>query len=625
MLLAGFRWLHVAALLSLTGALTFQVWVAGPVLRKQAAGSGDFHRSVRWIALTSLLTAIVAGAAWFVAEAANIGGTSNLSDTLGALAPVAFETQFGNVMLARCALLLIASVLIGRLDPAAWLLSALALVLQSEIGHAGAASGWIGVSLLGSETFHLLAAAAWLGALLPLMRTLSILPPSNAAAIVRRFSPLGMAAVMLLAGSGLFQGLTLIGTFPGLVGTPYGQAATTKIALFGLMLVLAIYNRLTLTDRLAGTDWAAARRALRRSIGAEIVMGGLLISAAATMASLTPALHEQPDWPFAWRPSLAVMEDPDLRHEVMTALLSTGAALIALFVALIWRRFRIVAALVLAGVLAYRLSSLELLLVEAYPTSFYTSPSGFSAASIVQGQALFPTYCSSCHGPHGGGDGPAAAALRIKPADLTAAHLLEHSDGELFWWLSHGIDDPDGGLAMPGFADQLSEDQRWALIDFIRANNAGFALRTEGHWRQPSQAPDFPITCSGSPVASVADLRGRMLEVIADAGGTPLAEPSPDTDATPITTLHLSERGGAADCSAETPDAWQAYAILAGVAPQALAKSRFLVDPAGWLRVARIGPQGHDWDRPQVLDREVQSILANPILQSSGGAHAHHH
>jgi mono/diheme cytochrome c family protein len=35
------------------------------------------------------------------------------------------------------------------------------------------------------------------------------------------------------------------------------------------------------------------------------------------------------------------------------------------------------------------------------------------------GQVLYLTYCQSCHGVSGRGDGPAAASLRTPPADLT--------------------------------------------------------------------------------------------------------------------------------------------------------------------------------------------------------------
>jgi mono/diheme cytochrome c family protein len=38
----------------------------------------------------------------------------------------------------------------------------------------------------------------------------------------------------------------------------------------------------------------------------------------------------------------------------------------------------------------------------------------------VKGPDLYRAHCSSCHGPEGKGDGPLAAALKTKPADLTA-------------------------------------------------------------------------------------------------------------------------------------------------------------------------------------------------------------
>jgi mono/diheme cytochrome c family protein len=39
--------------------------------------------------------------------------------------------------------------------------------------------------------------------------------------------------------------------------------------------------------------------------------------------------------------------------------------------------------------------------------------------SRVGGSSVFRTYCASCHGPSGRGDGPVAEFLKRKPADLT--------------------------------------------------------------------------------------------------------------------------------------------------------------------------------------------------------------
>lgn len=41
--------------------------------------------------------------------------------------------------------------------------------------------------------------------------------------------------------------------------------------------------------------------------------------------------------------------------------------------------------------------------------------SGVSAADKAEAEQLFKTRCSSCHGPNGEGNGPAAAGLNPKP------------------------------------------------------------------------------------------------------------------------------------------------------------------------------------------------------------------
>ena len=45
----------------------------------------------------------------------------------------------------------------------------------------------------------------------------------------------------------------------------------------------------------------------------------------------------------------------------------------------------------------------------------------------LKGADLFRAYCASCHGLDGKGDGPAAPALKVRPADLTALAL--HNKG----------------------------------------------------------------------------------------------------------------------------------------------------------------------------------------------------
>ena len=49
------------------------------------------------------------------------------------------------------------------------------------------------------------------------------------------------------------------------------------------------------------------------------------------------------------------------------------------------------------------------------------------AARVASGQRLFAAYCTSCHGPGALGNGPVAASLKTKPADLT--HIAARAGG----------------------------------------------------------------------------------------------------------------------------------------------------------------------------------------------------
>jgi mono/diheme cytochrome c family protein len=54
------------------------------------------------------------------------------------------------------------------------------------------------------------------------------------------------------------------------------------------------------------------------------------------------------------------------------------------------------------------------------------------AASGADGAQVYQTYCVTCHGPAGAGDGPAAIGLNPKPASFaTAAYRLDpNGNGE---------------------------------------------------------------------------------------------------------------------------------------------------------------------------------------------------
>ena len=355
-IVASLRGTHVAALASLFGTLVFLTLVARAAMAEAAGDAPRLRRRLLRLARVSTACALVIGIAWLLVETVIIAGADDIATTLQALPVVALQTQFGQWLLVRGALLL---VVLALLRPwragliAAAVLAGIALTVQPMLGHAGAIGGSVGATLIASEVMHLLAAGAWLGSLLPLFITIGTLPHHAAATACRSFTPIGLAAVLVLGGTAVLQVTDLMGGLPGLFGTGYGQVALVKLGLFAVLLTLAALNRLALTDRLAGAAPDAARRHMRASIAIETVLGAAVVITAGFLATHTPGTHEQPVWPFPWRPSLSVFAEPDLRGEVIGALCAVGAAVVIAVTGMIWRRARW-PALVLAAIIAAR-------------------------------------------------------------------------------------------------------------------------------------------------------------------------------------------------------------------------------------------------------------------------------
>lgn len=619
------RGVHVAALISLFGTLVFLMAVAG-----LGSTSGHLRHLLLRLVRMAAASALLSGLAWLGCETAVIAGTDSLAATLRAVPVVALQTQYGRGFLLRCALLIAVPPLLSvrRFGlVVASVAAGAALAIEPLLGHAGAIGGGVGAELIGSETLHLLAAGAWLGGLLPLFLAISVLPHNAAAAACRSFTPIGLASVLLLAGTAVAQVAVFMGGLPGLFGTGYGHVALLKLALFVVLLTIATLNRFVLTDRLAGAAPRAARHYMRISIAIEMVLGALVILTAGWLASSTPGTHEQPVWPFPWRPNPAALNDADLRTELLVALLAAAAGVALAVTGTIWRRIRWPALAIAVVIVILATPHLDLLFVAAYPTSFFTSPTEFAATAIVHGARLFAGNCAMCHGVEGRGDGPGARSSPSPPADLTAAHFRAHNDGELYWFISHGFTTPEGATAMPGFSGVLSSEAIWHLIDYLRAHNAGDAMRRTGSWPQPLPMPQFDAQCANGQMIDLDDLHGRALRIVAASGDEQVESPMPgDVDVTTILVpRNIAARPAGTACVATEPQAWTALAIILGLSPDALAGTQLLVDRNGWLHAAWRPGDAEDWTDPRVLAARIRDILAHPLAIGSFAAHAHQH
>lgn len=126
------------------------------------------------------------------------------------------------------------------------------------------------------------------------------------------------------------------------------------------------------------------------------------------------------------------------------------------------------ASMVLGGYLG-----LSVAFVKTYPTTFWNNPQPYDAEVIRNGEAVYREHCAECHGIAGKGDGPWAIAERGSIPDLTGPHMDIHTDGEVFWWISKGIP----SLDKPPLADELSETDRWTVINYTRSLRHGLPAR----------------------------------------------------------------------------------------------------------------------------------------------------
>jgi len=106
-----------------------------------------------------------------------------------------------------------------------------------------------------------------------------------------------------------------------------------------------------------------------------------------------------------------------------------------------------------------------------YVTSF-PQQVDVTEAFIDRGQERFEIYCGVCHGEDGKGTGlihhravelaNLGHATWVPPTNITAGAIGTQADGYLFETIS------DGRRTMPGYAAQITAEDRWAIIAYLR-------------------------------------------------------------------------------------------------------------------------------------------------------------
>lgn len=91
------------------------------------------------------------------------------------------------------------------------------------------------------------------------------------------------------------------------------------------------------------------------------------------------------------------------------------------------------------------------------------NPLPLSKEVLLRGQQRFNIYCAPCHDRTGSGRGPIPAKTVWIPGNLHDPRIVNMVDGELYHVASMGR------RSMPGYRFQVTEDDRWAIVAYVRA------------------------------------------------------------------------------------------------------------------------------------------------------------
>jgi mono/diheme cytochrome c family protein len=99
------------------------------------------------------------------------------------------------------------------------------------------------------------------------------------------------------------------------------------------------------------------------------------------------------------------------------------------------------------------------------------NPYHATAQTMEEGKALYETYCLVCHGSQGRGDGPISSKIPTPPS-YVSERVLQFPPGRIFHVITKGTG------KMPSYASQLSAEERWKIVTYVRTVLQGVKEQT---------------------------------------------------------------------------------------------------------------------------------------------------
>lgn len=91
-----------------------------------------------------------------------------------------------------------------------------------------------------------------------------------------------------------------------------------------------------------------------------------------------------------------------------------------------------------------------------------TNPLPFTHRTAERGRKVFNDHCAVCHGQVGNGVPLLSRAYGAKPSNLLSNEVVARPDGYFYGVIVKGKN------AMPSYAADLDEDDRWAAVQYVR-------------------------------------------------------------------------------------------------------------------------------------------------------------
>lgn len=170
-------------------------------------------------------------------------------------------------------------------------------------------------------------------------------------------------------------------------------------------------------------------------------------------------------------------------------------------------------------------------------------------ALLERGRERYTIYCAQCHGDAGYGDGPVSRRAELLKEGTWTVPLTYHGDqvrdrpaGHIFNTITNGI------RTMPAHGSQVSVEDRWAIIAWIRVlqesqhttiDSLPSGKRAEMEARRPA-AEEAPVAAEAAPTDEAAQADEAEAGTEQDAAAVDGAEAAAD-DATDTTDTDESD------------------------------------------------------------------------------------